>query len=452
MLNKRTGISVIVKNIRIEDFDSTLSATLAINQNFTLNKSLLVSDKPISQPYWLEYPLHGGTFEVKDQLKIGKAENDPSFEVAIRLSLEGEDFLIKRPVLYRVTDPVRGDTYQPIAILPKLELRYSNDNFISVNSLPVKARIDLKSNSNDSARYSIVQQYSKKWESDQPFFQYNSKEDKYNYKSTEFSSRSGETNTTEEIQVKTSNSKFDGYTKTIAYDHIPLITYFPKAKANLVKLDVKIVGKKIGYIVGAGDKVPASLEQMGYSVTTLTEADLTEDNLKQYDAIITGIRAYNIHEFLTNKNEVLKRYVENGGNLVVQYLKSNQVGQKKVVCGPYPFTIDAGTRVTEEDAAVSFLLPEHPVLNYPNKITATDFEGWIQERSTYQAIRTDEHYELPLAMNDKGEKQSNGSLAIAKYGKGNFVYASLVFFRELPAGVPGAYRLMANLIALPKNK
>ena len=143
------------------------------------------------------------------------------------------------------------------------------------------------------------------------------------------------------------------------------------------------------------------------------------------------------------------RYVKNGGNMIVQYLKSNQVGQKKVNVGPYPFQVDPSVRVTEEDAPVSFLLPEHPALNTPNKITADDFKDWIQERSTYQAVQADAHYEMPLGMNDKGEKQSSGSLAIAPYGKGNFVYAGLVFFRQLPAGVPGAYRLMANLIALP---
>ena len=449
VLNKRTEINAVLKNISIENFDTALSLTLTTNQNLAINKSLLVADKPISQPYWLQYPLQGGTFDVRDQFKIGKAENDPSFEVTMLLNIDGEDIVIKRPVQYRVVDPVKGDTYQPIAVLPKMELSYSNDNFISMNGNPVKGRIDFKSNSNDSSGYTIIQQYSKNWESDEPVFQYTSKD---NYRSIIFNPGSSETNISEEAHLKTGNGKLDGYTKKISYDYIPVITYFPKAKANLVKLDIKIIGKKIGYIVGAGDKVPQSLEAMGYEVSILSEADLTDENLKRFDAIITGIRAYNINEYLTNKNEVLKHYVENGGNLIVQYLKSNMVGQKKIVAGPYLFTIDGGTRVTEEDAAVSFLLPEHPALNYPNKITAKDFEGWVQERSTYQAVKLDEHFEMLLAMNDKGEKQSNGSLAIAKYGKGNFVYASLVFFRELPAGVPGAYRLMANLIALPKGK
>ena len=146
------------------------------------------------------------------------------------------------------------------------------------------------------------------------------------------------------------------------------------------------------------------------------------------------------------------QYVENGGNLIVQYLKSNQVGQQKIKVGPYPFVVNSGSRVTEEDAAVTFLLPDNPALNYPNKITQKDFEGWVQERSTYQALQLDTHYVTPLSMHDTGEEENNGSLVIAKYGKGNFVYSGLVFFRELPAGVAGAYRLMANLIALPQNK
>jgi hypothetical protein len=211
------------------------------------------------------------------------------------------------------------------------------------------------------------------------------------------------------------------------------------------------VGKKVGYITGAGDKVPEALIALGYDVTYITEEDFTKNELQQFDAIIVGIRAHNIHEYLTTKNDILNQYVQNGGNLVVQYIKSNTVGSKRVKIGPYPFTINASSRVTEENANVNFLLPNHPALNYPNKITAKDFEGWVQERSTYQIDQAGPEYERLIAMSDTGEKESNGSLAIAKHGRGNFAYVSLVLFRQLPAGVAGAYRLMANLIALPKN-
>lgn len=440
VVNERKNIPATLKKITVEKFDSSFSASLNPNQNFIITKTLSVADnKKISQPYWLEYPLVGGTFEVKDQMLIGKAENDPSFEVTFIVNINGEDFTIKRPVQYRVIDPVKGDVYQPITVLPKIELSYGKENYLSVNNQSVMPVINVKSNTKVPAvNYDIQQKFSDKWK----------------LQSSTFIPRANELNISEDISAiaKNGNEVYDSYTKTISYDHIPTITYFPKAKANLVKLNIKIVGKKIGYIVGAGDKVPQALEAMGYEVKTLSEADLTDDNLKQFDAIITGIRAYNIYEYLTSKNDVLNRYVENGGNLIVQYLKSNQVGLKRVKVGPYPFSIDAGSRVTEEDAKVNFFLPDHPALNYPNKITDKDFEGWVQERSTYQVTQMDEHYQTLLGMNDKAEKQSSGSLAIAKYGKGNFVYASLVFFRQLPAGVSGAYRLIANLIALGKGK
>ena len=435
-LIERKDIPVALKNVRVENFDSSISTALSVNQNVSISKTFPVADnKKISQPYWLEYPLVGGTFDVRDQTLIGKAENDPSFEATFIVNIAGEDFTIKRPVQFRVIDPVKGDTYQPISILPKMEVSYSKENYLSVNNQSVTPLINVKSNSKDSIqRYSLQQKISSAWK----------------MQSGVLVPTNNHLNTSEEIvsAVKKDNALYDSYTKTISYDHIPTITYFPKAKTNLVKLDIKTVGKKIGYIIGAGDKVPQSLEAMGYEVKYLLESDLTSENLKQFDAIITGIRAFNINEYLTNKNDVLNRYVENGGNLIVQYLKSNQVGARRVKVGPYPFGIDAGSRVTEEDAKVNFVLPDHPVLNYPNKITEKDFEGWVQERSTYQVTQMDEHYIFPLSMNDKGDKESKGSLAIAKYGKGNFVYASLVFFRQLPAGVPGAYRLMANLIAL----
>ena len=241
------------------------------------------------------------------------------------------------------------------------------------------------------------------------------------------------------------------YPVAIHYEHIPNITWFRPAVQKVLKLDVKTVGKKIGYITGAGDKVPQALEQIGYQVVRLNESDLTAANLQQFDAIITGVRAYNVNEFLSGKYKELMAYIKNGGNLIVQYNTNSQIGPVKAKISPYPLNISR-TRITDENAVVQFDLPNHPALNYPNKITAKDFEGWIQERSIYHAEQLDSNYAAPISMSDPGEKPSNGSLVIAKYGKGNFVYTGLVFFRELPAGVAGAYRLMANLIALPKNK
>ena len=215
-------------------------------------------------------------------------------------------------------------------------------------------------------------------------------------------------------------------------------------------MDLKIAGSRVGYIAGAGDKVPQALTDMGYTVVMLAEKDLKVVNLKQYDAIVTGVRAYNTNEWMNNVYDVLMDYVKAGGILLSQYNTSNQIGPVKAKMAPYPFNISRN-RVTDETAKVNFLLPNHPALNYPNKITEKDFDGWIQERSIYNAEKVDSNYQRILSMKDPGENENeqDGSLIIANYGKGRFVYTGLVFFRELPAGVPGAYRLFANLIATP---
>jgi hypothetical protein len=238
--------------------------------------------------------------------------------------------------------------------------------------------------------------------------------------------------------------------RTLSYDHIPRIDYFRPAVEKFVMADVKTAGHRIGYIEGAGDKVPQALLQMGYEVVLLKEKDITAANLRQFDAILTGVRAYDVHDWLTARHDALMEYVKEGGNLIVQYNRDN-LGQVKSTIGPYPFAV-VNTRVTDENAHVNFLQPEHPVLNFPNKITDKDFEGWVQERGIYFAGQTDPAYETVLSMKDPGEQEQKGSLVIANSGKGKFVYTGLVFFRELPAGVPGAYRLLANIIALNQKK
>jgi LmbE family N-acetylglucosaminyl deacetylase len=455
VLNNREGVSAILKKVGVEDFDTSLSAPLATNDNFSFDKTIHVADdKKISQPYWLVYPLKGGAFDVRDQRLIGKAWNDPSFEATFVVTIDGRDFTIKRPVQYRYTDPVRGDTYEPIPVLPKVELRFNKDNYISQNGDPVNTYLDVKSNNGeDLSKYKITEKTPGNWNQEEKKLEKEGSTAQQKEIITEFAPADKTGNAEDDVNAEATDGgqTYDSYTKVIAYNYIPTITYFPKGQANLVKVELKTVGKNIGYIEGAGDKVPEALEDMGYNVTFLNKADINDSTLKKFDAIITGIRAYNLHEYLSDMNDVLMRYVQNGGNMIVQYMKSNRVGDKDIVAGPYPFRISPGSRITEEDSKVDFLLPDNPALNYPNKITEDDFNGWIQERSTYQVVQADPHYEMPLGMHDTGESESNGSLAIAKYGKGNFVYASLVFFRQLPAGNPGAYRLMANLIALPKN-
>ena len=190
---------------------------------------------------------------------------------------------------------------------------------------------------------------------------------------------------------------------------------------------------------------------MGYEVTLLTDKELSKNGLDKFDAIITGVRAYNTNDWMNKHYDKLMKYVNDGGNLVVQYNTSNQIGPVRAKIGPYNFNITR-TRVTDENATVTLLKPEHPVFNFPNKINADDFKGWIQERSIYHASDTAGKFEKLIGMSDPGEKSDDGSLIVAKYGKGWFTYTGIVFFRELPAGIPGAYRLLANIIALNRKK
>jgi hypothetical protein len=237
----------------------------------------------------------------------------------------------------------------------------------------------------------------------------------------------------------------------VDYEHIPAQFMLTDAKAKLVSFDLKQTGLNIGYIPGAGDEIAEDLSQIGYKVTMLPQEALAKKNLNEFDAIVTGIRAYNTDDWLQNYNQKLLDYVKQGGNLIVQYNTNNNLGSLATKFAPYPFTISRD-RVTDENAAVQFVAPGNSILNYPNKITEEDFNGWIQERGIYFASAIDPSFEKILSMKDPGEKPNEGSLIAAKYGKGNFVYTGLDFFRELPHGVPGAYRLFVNLLSIPQNK
>ncbi|MFT3908279.1 MAG: PIG-L family deacetylase [Ferruginibacter sp.] len=455
-LNNRLGVAV--NKVEVSFMGETRSfENLKTNENITQAVAINLSkENTATQPYWLERPIQGGAYDVSEQTAIGEPEN-AGYPAIFKVTIANHVYTFEKRVLYKFTDPVKGELYEPIQIINPVLINsspsiviFSNDskNQSKVLHYNVQSNLELK----EKVQFKIVYDHKEKVVFDS-VVNYS----KAAIKTIDVSINSDELKNNSSVSAGAELSAGSLYEhqyfalRKISYDHIPDLYYNFYDKTKIIKMDLKTVGKRIGYIIGAGDKVPSALEAMGYDVRYLSESDITDDNLKQFDAIVTGIRAYNISEWLSNKNDVLMRYVENGGNMIVQYLKSNTVGQKKVKVGPYPFIVDPQTRVTEEDAVVNFLLPDHPALNYPNKITADDFKDWVQERSTYQMVQIDSHYETPLGMNDKSEKESNGSLAIAKYGKGNFVYTGLVFFRQLPAGVPGAFRLMANLIALARR-
>ncbi len=465
-INKRNNVDAQLVRVSVNGVPKETQQSLKTNQNYSWEIKKEVYEPPIAsatQPYWLQNPQTTGNFNITNPLLVGKAWNDALMTAFFEIKIKDMMIMVTRPVQYKYIDPVKGEVYQPFIMIPHLSMwvsphvalmnvkpekeKFSADsiyikyksNFTQAN-LPVslyilqdtiKTVFEKQPRDFEKGKTYTIALPIKKW--------YNANKGEYIEAAIRFN-------------LNGKDHVYSQYFKSIEYDHIPNIHYSFKDHVKFVNQEVKTVGKKIGYINGAGDLVPESLKEMGFEVKVLAEADITEESLKPFDAIIIGIRAHNIYEWLSDKNDVFNNYVMNGGNLISQYIKSNTVGSKRLKLGPYSFSISAQSRVTEENAKVNVLLPEHPVLNYPNKITDKDFDGWIQERSTYQVDQADPHYEMPLAMNDTNEKQSNGSLAIAKYGKGNFAYVSLVLFRQLPGGVPGSYRLLANLIALPKNK
>lgn len=453
VVNNRSGANILSADAHLND-DYVIFDQLKKNTNAVKTYGMVVrhNTRP-TQPYWLQNPMDKGSFNVTDQQQIGKGESDP-FSVVFSMLIEGKEFKFTKPIRYKFTDPVKGELYQPVTILPKAEVNYSSNVFLAINNKPVEIGTHVKSNLSVPSDFTVTKQTSSKVKNaNNPFNFKSSAENKVNNESSAFSFNGVTGDYVEEIKLQATAGPdvFHQYKRAIEYDHIPSIVYFHEATAKLSKIDLKTEGNYVGYITGAGDKVPEALTAMGYKVVVLKEADIKVSNLRQFDAIVTGVRAYNTNEWMNNVYDELMKYVKEGGVLLVQYNTSNQIGPVKAKISPYSFSISRN-RITDEEAKVNFLIPDHPALNHPNKITDKDFEGWIQERSIYHADKPDTAYKAILSMNDPGEKEQDGSLIVANYGKGRFVYTGLVFFRELPAGVPGAYRLFANLIANKRNK
>ncbi|RYY56446.1 MAG: PIG-L family deacetylase [Chitinophagaceae bacterium] len=456
--NNRSGIGVSVEKIHMDVFDTTFSLPLPANRNTSLNRSIMVSaSKPLTQPYWLENPMQPGYFAVYDQLKIGQPDVDVAYHAIIDFNIAGERFSFTKPVRYKHTDPVKGELYQPFVVIPSTTVTTSPSMLVFRREAKQDKELDVQLNANKKISESVNlelrggNEYFVLRDSSRPdknlgvTFAFPLSTPAYKGRETEkfFSMASYRTGNDTLYSSKA--------IRAINYDHIPPIRYFFTDYATVLNIDLKTYNKKIGYIYGAGDKVPEALEQMGYDVTVLYEKDVARVSLSQFDAIITGVRAYNTNEWMPAQYTRLMKYVQDGGNLIVQYNTNSNAGPVKTKIGPFSFDISR-VRVTDENAAVKILQPAHPVLNFPNKITPRDFDGWIQERSIYHAANYDKQYETILAMHDPGEPDDAGSLIVAKYGAGYFTYTGLVFFRELPAGVPGAYRLLANIIALNKKK
>lgn len=427
--------------------DNADGKALEPNKLQTFNLEPKTADK-ISQPYWLESPHGIGSYTINDEQKVGNPENPDAPAVNFKFTIAGKEIAYERKLVFKFVDPARGEIYQPLEIAPPVTANIAEKVYIYNNTQPQTVQVKLKSFTNASGSISIKPVAGWKISPEKIDFTGKNKGDEWTV-AFNVTPTNNKPNTSNLEVIATANGKaFSQGLLNIKYNHVPAITIFPPAQAKLVNIDLKTAGKKIGYIAGAGDLVPDALREVGYDVHQLTENEIINGDLSVYDAIVTGVRAYNVNERLAYEQPKLLEYVKNGGNLVVQYNNNNGLITKQI--GPYPFRV-VNERVTEEDAKMTFTEPQNPVLNYPNKITVADFNDWIQERGLYFVSSIDSQYSTPLQMNDTGMEPNKGALIVTNFGKGRFVYTSLAFFRELPAGVPGAYRLFVNLLSKPKN-
>jgi LmbE family N-acetylglucosaminyl deacetylase len=427
-------------------------AELKNNQPLTKETTIpIVQDAPYSQPYWLREAPGRGLFAVGAQELVGTPENTPALNVTLPIVFGTDDrpVALRVPVLFRWTDRVRGDLYRPVVVVPEFAVGVEEKTLVFPDRQPKQVRVTVKSNVASESAGTLRLKLPTGWTATPAEVPVTLKS-----KGEEFRAAFNVTPPSV-ASAATLAAEFEQGGKTftrglfeIDYPHIPRQTLFPAAEAKLVRVDLERRGNHIGYVMGSGDEVPEALRQVGYDVTLLSDEDLEAIDLSRFDAIITGVRAYNTRAALRRQQKRLLEYVERGGTLVVQYNTPDRTLEGAQL-GPYPFKLTQD-RVTDEEAVVNLLAPADPLLNAPNKIVPTDFQTWVQERGLYFASDWDARYTPLFASHDPGEQDLKGSTLVARYGKGTYVFTSLAFFRQLPAGVPGAYRLFVNMISAGK--
>jgi LmbE family N-acetylglucosaminyl deacetylase len=399
-----------------------------------------------TNPYWLNTDHSEGLYTVNSQLLIGKPINDDPLVVKYEINIADNIYTIYRPVTYKFTDPVKGELYRKLEILPKVTINFSEKNYIVNNGKKKRVAFTIKANS-ANVTGKILFTNAMNWKIELPVKEFTLKNK--NDEQIFYADISPLNVDNDYIYLKpiavVNNKEYKLSMNRIDYDHIPPQFILGTARSKVISLNISTVKKKIGYIAGAGDDVAECLRQMNYDVTEITDAMLASSDLSSYQTIVTGVRAYNTNDRLQTYYDKLMGYINQGGTLLVQYNTNNRIGPLVAKIGPYPFTISRD-RVTDEKAPVTIKQQSHQLFSAPNTITDDDFKDWIQERGIYFATERDSNYQTVMMMNDPDEKPLDGSIIVADYGKGHFIYTGLSFFRELPAGVPGAFRLFANLL------
>ena len=434
------------------------STVLAFNKPIEFPVNIKVPEtQPYSQPYWLQLPKESAMYSVPDPQEIGDPENPPVLWAEFRLQVGTAEITLKRPVHRVYVDHIYGQLTRPLAIVPPVSVKFGGMALVFPDNKPRRLQIPVISNSGKlSGEIRLAAPAGWKVEpASQPFEL--SAADEQSLAEFTVAPPAGESIGSLRASALVGERIVASSTQVIDYPHIRAQTLFPASEARLVRSDIKTLAHNIGYIVGAGDEVPESLQQMGCEVTLLSANDLSYGDLSKYDAIVTGVRAFNTRPDLRLNYQRLFKFVEDGGTLVVQYNtpEGGRPGSPPpespdlVHVGPYPIKTGRD-RVTVEEAPVTFPHPENQLLHVPNEITARDFEGWVQERGLNFATEWDPRYQSILESHDPGENPLLGGELYTRYGKGAYIFSSYDWFRELPAGVPGAYRLFANMLSASK--
>lgn len=418
------------------------------NESVTFKDKVPVApSEPYSQPYWLREPKQGDTYAVADQRLIGQPENAPLIESKFTVRIEGQEIEYERPAIYRWADRVLGERERALIVVPPVAVDTPAKALVFPNGSARPVEIELKSTT-AAASGELRVEPPNGWEAQpdrQPLKLGAGQEAAPAFRVTPPGS---DARGTLRATASVGGTAVTVGMQVIDYPHIPPQVLFPRAETGLMRADIRLLAKNIGYIMGAGDEVPDALRQLGATVTLLTANDLAIGDLSRYDAIVTGVRAYNTRSDLRANEQRLLDYVRNGGTVVVQYNTIGGFGgtSSDLNIGPYPITL-SHDRVTVEEAPVKFVDPGSSLLREPNRITERDFEGWVQERGLYFASKWDSHYKTLFETHDPNEKPLLGSTLYTPYGKGEYIFTAFSFFRELPAGVPGAYRLFANFLS-----
>ena len=443
------------KNITLESFESSnglkviKQIPLKENTKYGFNESLIIDkNQNITTPYWLSEKGSLGMYKVLNDALIGLPETPRDLKIDFNLLINNVPITFTKVIIQRYSKPDKGELYRPFEIIPAASAKINEKVIIFDNDKQREIKVVVKSGRNNIQGFIDIA-HPKEW-SVYPEKQKIEIKNKGEEQTLVFTIIPPK-NQSEGLITPMVHIDDSVYTKElieIGYEHIPFQTVLLPSESKIVRLDIKKKGDNIGYIQGAGDVVPESLEQIGYNVRILKPEEINGENLSNLDAIVVGIRAYNTLETLKFKQQQLFDFVANGGNMIVQYNTSR--GLQVDNLAPYDLKLSRD-RVTDENSEVRFLNPNHEILNSPNTITKKDFEGWTQERGLYFPDSWSEAFSPILSMNDKDETPKDGSLLVAKHGKGYYIYTGLSFFREFPEGVSGAYRLFANMLSIGKE-